>query len=62
MRKYQSLDGTFILSRACEKDNYTQWVDVAQFDWYNESGYDKKLTLLYEDFTIESGVKYKYAL
>ena len=62
VRKYQSLDGTFILSRACEKDNYTQWVDIAQFDWYNESGYDKKLTLLYEDFTIESGVKYKYAL
>lgn len=60
--KYQPLDGTFILSRACEKDNYTQWEDIAQFDWYNESNYDNELTLLYEDFTIESGVKYKYAL
>lgn len=62
VEKYQSLDGTFILSRACETDNYTQWKDIAQFDWYNETNYDDKLTLLYEDFTVESGVKYKYAL
>lgn len=62
IEKYQSLDGTFILSRACEKDNYSQWHDIAQFDWYNESNYDKELTLLYEDFTVESGVKYKYAI
>lgn len=62
VQKYQSLDGTFILSRASEKDNYTQWKDIAQFNWYNETNYDNELTLLYEDFTIESGVKYKYAL
>lgn len=61
-KQYESLDGTFILSRACGKDNYTQWEDIAEFNWYNETTYDSRLTLLYEDFTIESGVKYKYAL
>ena len=55
------LDGTYYLIRASEKTNFTVWEDLARFDWYAEDAFDDKLTLLYEDFTVESGVKYKYA-
>jgi len=58
----QNLDGVYFISRASEKTNYTIWEDIARFEWFNEDAYNEKLTLLYEDYTVESGVKYKYAI
>ena len=62
VEKYQSLDGTYYLIRSDEKSNFTIWEDLAKFDFYNEKGFDNSLKMLYEDFTVESGVRYKYAL
>ena len=60
--RYQSLDGIYYLIRSDERSNYSVWEDIAKFDMYDDQRYDNQLTLLYEDFTIESGVRYKYAL
>ena len=48
--------------RSSEKTNYTVWEDLAKFEWYDENYFNNDLKLLYEDFTIESGISYKYAI
>ncbi len=58
----QNLDGVYYLTRSDERSNFTIWEDLAKFDFYNETDYNDELMLLYEDFTIESGLRYKYAL
>ena len=58
----QNLDGVYYLSRSSEKTNFTIWEDIARFEWFNETAFNEELKLLYEDFTVESGVKYKYAI
>ena len=53
------LSGSFIISRSSEQSNYAVWEDLAYLI------FNKKLAdneLIYQDFVIESGVKYKYAL
>ena len=62
VEKYQSLDGTYYLIRSDEKSNFTIWEDLAKFEFYDEKSFDNELKILYEDFTVESGVNYKYAL
>lgn len=52
--------GSFIISRASEKDNYLIWEDI-EFLQYSK-GIQFNNTLIYQDFLIESGVKYKYAI
>lgn len=58
----QNLDGIYYLTRSDERSNFTVWEDLAKFDFYNETDYNDELMLLYEDFTVESGLRYKYAL
>lgn len=50
--------GKYIISRADEKDNYSKWDDICELELDNFSG----TNLLYTDFTIESGISYKYAV
>ena len=58
----ENLDGTYILSRADEKTNFTIWEDLAHFEFFDNADFNTELTLFYEDFTIESGIKYKYMI
>lgn len=51
-------NGIYVISRASEKDNYSKWDDVYTITLENFSG----TTLLYTDYTIESGISYKYAV
>ena len=60
--RMQTMDGIYYLIRSDERSNYGIWEDLAKFDFYNKNDFDNNLKLLYEDFTIESGIKYKYAL
>lgn len=53
-----ALSGNYLLTRASEKTNYTIWEELSYF-LYSAKEFDN--TLIYTDFTIESGVKYKYA-
>lgn len=53
-----SLSGNYILTRASEKTNYTIWEELNYF-LYSAEEFNN--TLIYTDFTVESGIKYKYA-
>ena len=50
--------GDFILSRACEDDDYSIWHDISKFELYSQ--YPSKK--IWRDFTVEQGKKYKYAV
>jgi hypothetical protein len=50
--------GSYLLSRADETDNYTTWVNIARFRLDEQRPSEFKI----QDFTIEHGRKYKYAL
>lgn len=54
----QKLSGTYIISRTSEKTNYTVWEDLKYLNFFIQEFNE---TLIYQDFTIESGVHYKYA-
>lgn len=56
----QKLSGNYIIVRASEDTDYQQYEDVKWLA-YNQTEFLYK-TLVYQDFTIESGIKYKYAL
>ena len=51
--------GNFVLSRSCEKDGYTSYQDLKYLIFQNQTFSN---TLVFEDFTIESGIGYRYAL
>lgn len=53
------LSGNFIITRTSEKSNYSVWEDLSYL-LYSKQPLDN--TLIYQDFTIESGIKYKYAI
>lgn len=52
------LGGSYVLTRSDERSNYQVWEDLQFFMYINKS-FDN--THIYDDFTIESGIKYKYA-
>lgn len=52
------LSGNYVLTRSSEKSNYGVWEDIKYFAF---SGRIFKKELIYQDFTIESGIGYKYA-
>lgn len=52
------LSGAFVLTRASEETNYTVWEDLKYFVFIRQKFNN---TVIYSDFTIESGVRYKYA-
>jgi len=53
-----SLTGCYVLTRTSEASNYQVYEDLRYFNYFEE---EFNNTLLYTDFTIESGIKYKYA-
>ena len=50
--------GSFLIRRACSKDNYNEWNTVLQFRLNGQRPSRWK----WKDFTIEQGYSYKYAL
>lgn len=50
--------GAFSLLRSSDKVNYSSWETLFNFTLHNE----KASELLYQDFIIEHGVRYKYAI
>lgn len=57
-RDSASVCGSFVLVRASDEDNYDSWQELYKFNLVNE--YPDKL--LWQDFTVQQGVFYKYAL
>lgn len=55
----EGLSGNFVLVRASETDNFATWEDLKFFLFFNKTLKDD--TLIFRDYTIESGFKYKYA-
>lgn len=53
-----SLTGCYVLTRTSEVSNYQVYEDLRYFNYFEE---EFNNTLLYTDFTIESGIKYRYA-
>lgn len=56
----EPLQGNYVLTRASEKSNFSVWEDITYLMYFNTVVNDK--LLIYQDFTIESGIKYKYAI
>lgn len=54
-----SLSGNYVLTRSSEHSNYGKWEDLKFFSFTNQNFEHR---LLYQDFTVESGIKYKYAI
>lgn len=52
------LTGSFVITRASEKTGYSKWEDLTYLLFVQE---EVKNLLVFQDFTIESGVRYKYA-
>jgi hypothetical protein len=69
-KDFTPLTYNFILLRASSEDNYATWVRLTDFDEEtNKSIFELENALLvgdsailWEDFTIENNVSYKYAL
>lgn len=54
----QELTGNYVITRSSEDSNYTIWEDLVYLPLVQQ---ELNETLLYRDFTIESGVRYRYA-
>lgn len=54
------LSGNFVITRASEETNYTIWEDISYLLLENRTYPDGEV--VYQDFLIESGIRYKYAL
>ncbi len=52
-----NLSGNYVLTRSSEKSNFSVWEDLKFLVFSNHMA---KKDLIYQDFTIESGIKYKY--
>lgn len=54
-----SFSGCLVLTRASERDNYAFYDDLKYFT-FSQAQFEEQL--IYRDFTVESGVKYKYVI
>ena len=54
----KTITGSFVLLRSSSKDNFTTWQEVKRFRLNNEIPSKRKIY----DYTIEQGIKYKYAV
>lgn len=54
----EEIQSNFILSRAAENTNFQKWENLGYITNYLQAG-DQ---LVYQDYTVESGIKYLYAL
>ena len=52
------LSGAFVVTRSDEKSDYRVWEDI-RYLIYSMNEFNN--TLIFEDYTVESGVKYRYA-
>lgn len=52
------LTGSYLVTRSSEKSGYRIWEDLSYFVYSNKTFNNH---LFYQDFTVESGVRYKYA-
>lgn len=55
----EGLQGNYVITRSCEDSGYTIWEDIKYLIYYDEDIVDDNV---FTDFTIESGIKYKYAI
>lgn len=53
-----TIRGSFILIRGSEEDNYDTWQELYRFDLVNQ----KPEMRLWQDFTVQQGMHYKYAI
>jgi hypothetical protein len=53
-----STTGKFLLTRACEDSDYTEWNEVLRFALHGQT----PSRLLWRDFTVEQGKNYLYSL
>lgn len=53
------ISGNYVITRSSEKSNYSVWEDLSYL-LYSKQVLNN--TLIYQDFTVESGIKYKYAI
>ena len=51
-------NAAFVITRACDQDNYTEWREIIRFAL--NGMYPSEYS--FDDFTVEQGFKYKYAL
>lgn len=56
------INGSFVLSRASSLDNFTSWDEVYRFSYTNVNFLGNTSLLLWEDFTVQQGVQYRYSL
>ena len=56
------INGSFVLARSSSLDNFTSWDEVYRFSYSNVNFLGNTSLLLWEDFTVQQGVQYKYAL
>lgn len=54
-----NLSGSYVITRSTEDSNYQVWEDIKYLQFNNQAFNN---SLIYTDFTIESGIKYKYAI
>lgn len=55
-----SLMGSYVIIRASEEDNFTTWHDIKFLTFIHQEFEDS--TVVFDDFSIESGIKYQYAI
>ncbi len=55
----QPMSGSYVITRTSEKSNYEFWEDLKYITISNEKLDNKNI---FTDFTVESGVKYKYSI
>lgn len=60
LKAEQLLTGCYVLSRASEKDNFGTYENIKYFNFFEQSF--ETSTLLFTDYVVESGIKYKYAI
>jgi hypothetical protein len=52
------MTGNYVITRTDERSNYGVWEDISYLAYFNHKMSDE---LIFTDFTIESGIRYKYA-
>lgn len=53
------LSGNYVITRTSEKSNYAVWDDMKYLVYFNDTPENETV---YIDYTVESGIKYKYAI
>jgi hypothetical protein len=56
------ITGSFMLSRSSSETNFKYWEKIQNFSYENMNLSDSGKILLWEDYTVQQGVEYLYAL